>query len=165
MKRFAKDTAVPISRSRDEVQKLLRQWEADAIRWTDDFAQDRVMLEFVWAHNGARYSARFALQLPNATMLRPSAVDGRTRRFSEAKMRKLMEARGKREHRTLLLFLKGAFEAVEEGIITAEQLFLPFLVGRDGRTVSEVLLPKITALLSGGAEEMLPGHKGEGDVP
>lgn len=160
MRRFADDTAVPISRSRDEIQKLLRQWGADGIRWTDDYQRDRVLLEFVWHHKDCGYLARFSLALPEVLEVREAAVDGRTHRFSQAKFDKLMAARGKREHRTLLLFLKGAFEAIEEGIVTAEQLFLPFMVGKDNLTVAEVLLPKLKTLLSASAAAMLPAHEG-----
>ena len=161
MRRYADETTVPISRSRDEIQKLLRHWGADGIRWTDDYQHDRVLLEFVWHHESCGYVARFSLLLPTAAMLRTSSMDGRSHKFSQTKFDKLMAARGKREHRTLLLFLKGAFEAIEEGLVTAEQLFLPFLVGADDRTVSEVLLPRLKTLLSASAAAMLPEHKSE----
>lgn len=156
MRRYAENTAVPISRSRGEIDRLLREWGAEAIAWADDFKHDCVNLRFVWPHDDARYMARFRLRLPSRNSLERDAIDGRTGRVSENKIAKLMDERGKREHRTLLIWLKGALNAVEMGLVSAEALFLPFLEGLDGQTVSEVLVPKMGRLLEGSAERLLP---------
>jgi hypothetical protein len=42
MRRFAEDTSAPISRSRGEIDQLLRSWGAQGIQWTDDFEHDAV---------------------------------------------------------------------------------------------------------------------------
>ncbi len=133
----------------------------------DDFQDGRVCLHFVWRREDQDYLARFSLGLPtedqlreqavDGDQLREQAVDGRSRRFSESKLRKLEDARGRAEHRQLALLLKAAFNAVEAGIIQPEQLFLSFLVGKDGRTVGEVALPRLPKLLSGGASLLLLG--------
>ncbi len=112
-RRYANETAVPIARSRGEIDKLLRQWGADAIQWTDEFSQNRTVLRFRWSHEGAEYGARITLELPGESDIDEHAIDLRTGRRSKVKFEKLMAARGKREHRVLLLFLKAAFNAIE----------------------------------------------------
>jgi len=156
-RRYAQDTTVSAGKSRGEIDDLLRRWGCRQIAWAEDYEQGRVMLQFVWRREDQDYLARFSLSLPTEDELRELAIDGRSGRPSEVKFRKLEEARGRAEHRQLALLLKAAFNAVEAGIIEPEQLFLSFLVGRDGRTVGEVALPRLSKLLSSGSAQVLLG--------
>lgn len=151
--RYAEGTAVPVARSRGEIDRLLRDWKAEAISWTDEFAQDRATLRFVWAKDGQRYLARIALALPTAKELRSS-----TR--TDLQFQKAMAARGKTEHRILLLWIKAALNAVELGIVSAEAIFLPFFEDAHGRTVAEVAVPNLARLLTGGAARLLGTGEG-----
>lgn len=159
MRRFAQDTAVPISRSRGEIDKLLRDWGATGIQWTDEFDKDRVTLQFIWPKEEHSYMARFSVVLPGRKDLEADAVDGRSGQVSERKMEMLLDARGKAEHRLLLLWLKAALNAVEAGIVEAEAIFLPFLVGADGRTVAQVALPRLAQLVTEDAGKLLLERK------
>ncbi|MFN7930906.1 MAG: hypothetical protein U0Y68_23875 [Blastocatellia bacterium] len=59
--------------------------------------------------------------------------------------------------RALALVIKAKLEAVESGITTIEQEFLPFIVAADGRTVGEHLIPQLDQYcLSGGNLLLLP---------
>ena len=155
MRRYAEDTAVPISRSRGEIDKLLREWQAQGIQWTDDFEHDQVQLRFLWPRGDQRFMARFGIHLPSAEELKPEAKDGRTGRISDARLARLLEERGKREHRVLALWLKAALNAVDSGLVDAETLFLPFLEDRNGKTVAELALPKLGILLEGSGARLL----------
>ena len=159
MRRYAEGTAVPVARSRMEIDRLLRQWGADGVQWTDDFKGGRAMLRFVWTHQGTALHARFAIQMPNEERLRKLAVGARG--FSEARYAKLKDGAGREEHRVLLLWLKAAFNAVEAGIVEATTIFLPFLEGMDGRTVAEVAAPRIAGLLHFSADRFLSLPAGE----
>lgn len=161
MRRYAETTSVPVNKSRGEIDGLLRKWGCDGIRWTDQFRDGVVQLEFLWAHAGDQYLARFAIKLPTDEELSANSGDGRSGKFSQAKFQKLQDARGRQEHRVLLLWLKAALNAVEAGIVSAEELFLPFLVGTDGRRVSDVALPRLPQLLGNGAQALLVGPKKE----
>lgn len=102
--------------------------------------------------------ARLNVKLPTDDDLMKNAVDGRDpsgKTISGNKLEKLRQTCGQSEHRILLLWLKAAFNAIEAGIMTAEALFLPFLEGKDGRTVAEVAIPQMANLLSGGAGRLL----------
>lgn len=157
---FAEDTSVSVGRSRGEIDDLLRSWGADGIRWTDHFTEGNVCLEFLWTHQKLQYLARFSVQLPDRAELEKRAIDGRSNKPSENKLRQLLEARGRWEHRVLLLWLKACFNAIEAGIVTPEVIFLPFLVGKDGRTVAEVAVPKLSGLLAGSAGRLLSAGGG-----
>ena len=155
MSTYASTTTVAVSKSRGSIDDLLRAWGCDGIRWTDQFTQGVVRVEFTWEHEGTDYGARFSIQLPNDDAIRAEAVHATTGRFLESKYDALCKARGRVEHRVLLLWLKAAFNAVEAGIVDAETLFLPFLVDANGRTVAEVALPRLSEMLSSGAETLL----------
>lgn len=156
MRRFAEDTTVSVTKSRGEIDDLLRAWHCDGIRWTDNFRDGVVTLEFTWSRDGVDYLARFTLQLPTEEEMRTRAIDLRTRRVSDVKLRKVREAAGRHEHRVLLLWLKAALNAVAAGLIDPATIFLPFLVGRNGQTVAEAALPRLAKLLEGSALALLP---------
>lgn len=155
MRRFAQDTQVPISRSRGEVDAILRAFGAKGIQWSDDYEHDKAILRFIWAHEGIDYLARFSIHLPGRDELSKDAIDGRTGRTSENKLALLMSARGKQEHRLLLLWIKAALNAVEAGLVDAETLFLPFLEDKQGRTVAEIAVPRMAQLTDGSAARLL----------
>lgn len=143
---YAADTAVPISRTRVEIDQLLRTWKADMIQWTDEFSLDRVTLRFVWTHEKHAYKARFTIVLPASDQVRKAARHKTTGQVIESRFRKLMDARGQQEHRILLLWLKAAFNAVTAKIVTPEVIFMPFFEGPDGRTVAEIMVPQLDKL-------------------
>lgn len=161
MRRFAATTTVAVSKSRGEIDKLLRDWKADGIQWSDDYRRSIATLRFMWHHDNQAYLARISIQLPTKESLEHLARDGRTGRTSDVKMRKVLEGLGRSEHRLLLLWLKACFNAIEAGIVSAEAIFLPFLEGADGQTVGEIAIPRMETLLSGSATNLLPAHDGK----
>lgn len=154
MRRYAENTAVPISRSRGEIDQLLRSWGAQGIQWTDDYEHDRVMLRFVWPRGDQRFMARFAVHLPGREKLQEEAK-GAYGTIREAYLEKLMQGRGRREHRVLALWLKACLNAVNDGLVDAETLFLPFLEDKNGKTIAEIALPRLGVLLEGSATRLL----------
>lgn len=160
-RQFAADTNVSVGKSRREIDDLLRKWKCDGIQWTDHFAEGRIILAFLWEHDGTKYGARFTLKLPTADAIRAdekkkrSKWDYRGRLSEDESVKRRMEAQGRREMRVLYLWLKAALNAVEVWIVSAEELFLPFLVGSDGQTFAEVALPRLPTMLQGGASLLL----------
>ena len=158
MRRYAQDTQVAVAKSRSEIDNLLRTWGCSQCQWSDDWSGGRVQLRFVFERAKVSYLARFDLKLPDRKALEADAIDGRSGCVSERKMEKLLADRGKVEHRLLLLWLKGCLNAVEQGLVDAATIFLPFLEGKDGSTVAEVALPQLEALTRGSASRLLgPG--------
>ncbi len=156
--RYAQETQVSVSKSRGEIEKCLRKFGAEQLQWSDDFSRGRAVLRFSWYWNDCTYFARFAIDLPDEDTIRNAKEnkDGRTGRPSNIKVDRALNRRGMVEHRELSLFIKAALVAVEGGIITAEQLFLPFLEDKSGTTVAEQLLPRISDILKiGGTNNLL----------
>lgn len=153
MRRFAQDTAVPVAQSRGEIDLLLRRWKCDVISWSDDFSGGEVRLTFVWSRDELKYAARFTLKMPTCASLtkemRGLPTDRSIQNAREKKWRSL--------HRVLLLWLKGCFNAVDAGLVSAEAIFLPFLLGKDGRTVADVFVPRMTELFAGSADRLMIG--------
>lgn len=135
---------------------MLEDWGIKGIGWRDHFEEGRADLEFVWERGGdERYAARFSIQMPTDEEIRAASVDGRTNRFSQSKYEKARKGRGRQEHRILLLWIKAALNAIESGIVSAEAIFMPWIVGPDGRTVAETMLPRMPQLLSVRADRLL----------
>jgi len=153
---YAENTAVPSGETRDEIGELLKEWGVSGIRWSEYFEVNNVALEFVWRHDETPYQARMMLALPTDEELEEQARHKRSKKVLHDKLERLKATRGWREHRVLYIFLKGAFEAIENGIVTPEQIFLPWLVGSDGRTVGEVIGARLPELTKNSATALLP---------
>jgi hypothetical protein len=158
---YASNTKVSVEKSRQEINTLLKQWGASGFRWTDDMENDQVTLEFVWRpdEDAPVFQARFTLALPSSEELAKEARHKRTGQFLEDKYYRLLDGHGRQEHRALALFLKAVFVGVEEGIISPEQVFLPFLVDKHGRTVSDYALGNLELLHTEGVAGLLPARK------
>jgi hypothetical protein len=157
MRRFAEGTAVPVARTRGEVDRLLEDWGVSGIQWTTE--AESFSLRFLWKHKDRGYMARIQIKLPSRAELEKEAIDNRTNKPSANKLSCLLDRRGRREHRLLLLWIRAALNAVEAGMVAAEAVFLPFLEDASGRTVAEVALPRLGKLVTEGAERLLPAAR------
>jgi hypothetical protein len=70
-----------------------------------------------------------------------------------------MEAAARQRWRAVVLVVKAKLEAVESGISTLEAEFLANIVTESGRTIGEVVLPRLTEAVTSG--RLLP-PKSEG---
>lgn len=153
MATYAHDTKVPVSKSRADIEHLLKRWGCDGRRWTEDDRARLVTCEFRWRFEGVDYGARFRLQLPSDEVLvlqfkrTPTALQLQTAR----------EQRWRALHRVLLLTITAELNAVEAGLKTAPEAFLPYLVGADGLTIAEVAIPRLRQLYESGAAALLDG--------
>ena len=142
-KRAYDKTSVGIAKSRGDIDNILRRWGVTGISWAEDYTSGIVILRFRWKReeDGQQYSARFTIQIQTDKELEENAVDKRSGRHSEKKHLRLKSMRGKREHRVLFHMLKALFEAVEDGLMVPEQVFLPWIEDADGMTIFERIGP------------------------
>lgn len=149
-RRYAETTTVPVDRSRAEINRLLAEWHCSSIGWTDHLIERAVSLAFPWHHDGALYKVRLTIGIPTKAKLEKEAEAAWPNywQLPHQRARKLFVARGleggaRAAHRLLLLKLKADLNAARQGLAKAEEIFLPWLVDANGRTVSDVLMPRL----------------------
>jgi len=160
MRKYASGTKVSVGKSRGHIDGLLRDFGAQGVQWTNEWTpKQRVTVKFIWDYKGVNLVARIRVTC-NKKELEKDAVDGRSGKPSKGKLDKLLENWESEAHRLLLLFLKGAFFAIDGGIISAEQIFLPFFEDQSGNTVWEIMHPNLTSLPMANAAKLLGTGKG-----
>lgn len=161
MKRYAGGTKVGVARSRNQIDNLLRDFGATGIQWTNEWTPVKhATLRFTWIHEGVHLMAKIRMVCDHK-LISKNAIDGRSGNVSNAKLEKLLSQWDSEAHRLLLLFLKGAFFAIEAGMISAEQIFLPFFEDNSGRTVWEIMQPRLIELPQASAARLLTEKAGE----
>lgn len=130
---YAKGTDVPVSRSRDEIERTLRRYGAEAFGYAGDGTT--AMVEFTTLDR----RVRLFIPMPEGRL---TAVQ--------------YDREVRRRWRVLLLTVKAKLEAIESGISTFDDEFLAHLVLPTGRTVGEWLLPQLDR--GAGVPELLPGR-------
>ncbi|HWP59474.1 MAG TPA: hypothetical protein VNL14_16400 [Candidatus Acidoferrales bacterium] len=154
---YAKETSVPVERSRAEIEKLLRKYGADQFYsgWKDQAAAIGFRIK-------NRY-CKFILPLPKADEKRFTHFK-RGRSFtswiprSPSAAKEAYEQEVRRRWRALALVIKAKLEAVESGITTFEHEFMAHFVMPDGKTFAEHAMPAIEqAYATGKVPALLPG--------
>jgi hypothetical protein len=135
-RRFAEDTKVPVSRSRDQIVEMMKKAGADAFMFGED--EGRATIGFRLA---GRY-LRFTVPIP------------------ERRDDQLVRARW----RALHLVVKAKLESAAIGLATIEEVFLSDTLLPDRRTVAEVMVPQIESAYRDGKMPPLLPYYGERDV-
>lgn len=130
---YAASTDVPIDRSKRAIEDLLMRAGAEGYHtgWQAATANDPGWdaIEFLW--HGKQIRFRLPRQPPQPTRsrnkrLQPEQID-------------------RQRWRVLFLVVKAKIEAVEANISVFEEEFMAFIVTASGRTVGEILMPKLQA--------------------
>jgi hypothetical protein len=145
---YAKGTEVPVSRSRDEIERTLARYGASTFAYGWDGT--RALVEFVVD----RRRIRLTVPLANREEQR---MGPNYRRRSDAQIDKIVEQIARERWRALLLVVKAKLEAVESGISTLEEEFLAFMVLPTGETVGQWAGPQLDEVQRGGMLALLPG--------
>lgn len=139
--KYATKTAVPISKTRDEIEKVLTKYGASAFAYGWD--EGRASVQFVAHERLVRLTIQGARREDH--ML---TAQGWQR--SENQIVANVEQEDRQKWRALLLVIKAKLEAVEAEIVTFEEEFFAHLVLPNGSTVYEdVQAPVEQAYLSG----------------
>ena len=140
--RFAAKTTVSAAKTREQISDLLRRWKCDQIGWAETLTGSRTStVQFAWSHGGRVYAARMRVTLPHDTIIRG------TKRMTPLQLEAAREQRWRSLHRLLLLKLTADLNAVADGLFTAIEVFLPYLVTASGRTVAEIATNDVAGLL------------------
>ena len=142
MRRYAQSTAVPIDRSKAEIERTLMRFGASHFAYGYGDGKAGLIFQF----NGKRL--RFNLRMPDKTEYSTSPT-GRTRRNAEI-INRAWEQASRQRWRALVLSIKAKLVAVTDGISVFEDEFLAWVVMPDGKTVGEHVLPQVEAVYQGG---------------
>ena len=130
---YAEKTTVPVSKSRIEIEELIRKHGAG--QFVSGYSGDRVIIGFT----AEGRQVRFLIRIPA----------GRTDKETEQLERQ--------RWRALLLVIKAKFEAIESGVSCFDDEFLAHIVLPDGQTAGQWIAPQIAAAYqSGQMSELLP---------
>lgn len=138
MGRYAKNTTVSVSKSKEEIEKVLSKYGADQFISGWDTGTNQAMLGF-------RFNAkmvRFTLPMPAKEDFK---YDKREYERAAHVIEKDWEKACRQRWRALALVVKAKLEAVEVGIATFEEEFLAHILLPDGQTVGSWAVPQIEA--------------------
>lgn len=150
MSTYAAQTSVSVEKSQAELQRVLTRWGADQYAFGWEAA--RAVVGF----RAQNRNVRFVLELPS--------IDDYARTPKQRYLRdpetqqKAWEQACRQQWRSLVLTVKAKLEAVESGIATFEDEFLPYTLLPSGETVAEWVGPQIDqAIETGAMPDSLPG--------
>jgi hypothetical protein len=151
---YAAGTSVPAERTRAEIERTLTAHGAVSVLIGSD-SERRVA---VVAFSAFGRQVRLFLPLPDPAEFKTTPKNQRRRSTVGAVA--VAAAEERRRWRALLLMVKAKVEAVESGIITFDEEWLPHFVLPDGRTVAEHAVPAVeTAYQTGTVGPLFPGHR------
>jgi len=131
MARYAKNTKVPVERSRIEIEKVLKRYGIDNFFFGTSPRGDGIGFNY----NG--HTIKFGIPLPKRD-------DFKATQTGEQDYKRAIRQR----YRVLVIALKAKLEMVEIGLTNFEDEFLAQTCLADGSTVSEFMkLPENTAKL------------------
>lgn len=133
---YAEGTQVSIERSKTELKKTIYKYGGSGYEYIE--REDKAGVQFRIANRVIRFVVKFPP--PDAKQFHKTPT-GRSRKVAAAWSE--YEAEQRRRWRALILSIKAKFEAVESGIASAEDEFLPYTVLPDGSTVAENVAPMV----------------------
>ena len=140
--KYAADTSVPVSKSRDEIERTLARFGATAFAYFSNSA-GQVAISFEIAN----LRVQMHMQLPPREDYELSPT-GRRRsaQTAEAEWEKACRQRW----RSLANGIKAKLALVDDGISSVEREFLADVVIADGQTVGQKLLPELRGIARSG---------------
>lgn len=148
MRKYAEGTEVSVERSITEVKRLILRYGAESFTYQE--TPGDIKIAFVLSHLGVQMSVEF----PDAEKYAFTPTG--KRRYDDAKWAE-WEKECKRRMRSLAAVIKAKFIAIDDGVATVEQEFLPYIVMHDGRRIGDCLIPQLGAVIGGQAA--LPAPK------
>lgn len=141
MSRYATGTHVNVDRSRAEIERRLLRYGAEEFGYLNRRTEG--IIGFLY--QGIRVQMTVPMLTPEAFA---TTTTGRSR--TQATATKEYEADTRRRWRSLCLVIKALLVGIDDGVLTFEQAFMPYMVMGDGQTIYQHALPHIQKALAGG---------------
>jgi hypothetical protein len=149
--RYAERTEVGADKSKAEIEKALTRWGADSFV----YGWERDLVRVGFRMRGRHVLLRLPLPDRGEFALTPSGKWERT----EREQRTAYDRAIRQCWRALLLIIKAKLEAIDAGVATFEDEWLPHTLLPSGETVADWLQPQVEeAYRSGEMPALLPGH-------
>ena len=162
MTKFAAGTEVPVERTRAEIETIVRRYGADG--YLSGWEGRKAMVQF--RVQGRHVKLIMELPDPAADEFHTYKQGSTTFGRAAGVPQKLWEQACRQKWRALALLVKAKLEAVESGIVTFEQEFLPHIVMPDGDTVYQHVKANVAlAYEKGEMPPMLPDYSGDDRAP
>ena len=118
------DTEVSPTRSKEQIDSLLREAGADGVSWSEHWAQNRAQLQFIITNEAGRKCM---------IRIEPPAFVARRKNWNEGKGHydTVEKPNWAQAYRLLYYYLKGKLQAIALGLRLVEDEFLPDFVVRD----------------------------------
>jgi hypothetical protein len=147
------NTNVSVSKSQDELRKLLLRHEGSSVAFISNPPKEG--FEAMVPLDGKLYHVRIMAKMRH---VEPRNIKGRYYRGRWIPPRTVNDERDietRRIWRVIYYHFKSVFESADSGVMEFRELILPYIVTKDGGTVAEHILPKLDAALSGRPERLL----------
>ena len=132
--RYARTTYVSSDKSVAEIKKILSRYGASSFAFFEEGAKAAI------AFKAQNRSIRMLVPLPDPKDFEKSPAG---RKWPRERGLKAWEQAGRQRWRSLALVVKAKLEAVECGVATFEQEFLPYILLPNGKTAGEWMMPQI----------------------
>jgi len=144
MMRYASNTNVSEGRSRAEIERLLMRYGAEEFGYVTRSGE--AMIGFVYRE----LRVQMAMPLPSRSEKRFTHTPGRGGlRTPDAAITE-WQKEVRRRWRSLCLVVKALLVGIDDGVLTFEQAFMPWVVWGNGLTTSQMILPHIKEAIDGG---------------
>lgn len=144
---YAQNTTVPVDRTISAIQAMIQKFGAEQFGLFT--SQNGAIIGFVYRGR----AVKFELELPDRNDRRyQETPTGRIRRNPNAPLA-AWESECRAKWRSLHLFIKALFVAVEDGLIEFDRAFFHDIVTPDGKTIGQRLLGEVKEICEKGAKK------------
>jgi hypothetical protein len=160
MPTYAKQTNVPVEKTRTEIERTLMRYGATGFMYGYDGS--RAMIAFQMTGRRVRLNLGLPGRGEREFMYKKVNQYNYGKRRTAAEQEAAWEQACRQKWRALLLVIKAKLEAVEAGITTLDDEFLAGVMLPDGRTVGDWARPQIEQVYqTGDMPPLLPGPRSE----
>lgn len=121
------------SRARAEIIKVLQRFGAESVGFMDEFNTRTLILQFTW--RGRQVQLRASAAGWANLYLKENPYSHRRNGTRTDYEQKALEQGTRAINSILRDWVKGQMTAIETGILSFEQVFFPFMLAHDGRSV------------------------------
>lgn len=143
--RYAAHTRVSQDRSRTQIERMVLKYGAEEFGTL--IKKDEALVGFKYKN----IRVEMAVPLPDKNDERFSTTPAGRNRRSETQAFAEWEKEVRRRWRSLCLVIKALLVGVDDGVLTFEQAFMPYIV-IGGQTIGQVFLPKLAKMIESGKE-------------